>query len=84
MAESRFVKLDEPVPAAERANDPLEERTLSTSILLDGKIVGVWKRRGKAVELTWLMPLQSLQRKRIEEEALRIFGDSISKPVWRD
>ena len=54
------------------------------SILLDGKIVGVWKRRGKAVELTWLMPLQSLQRKRIEEEALRIFGDSVSKPVWRD
>lgn len=54
------------------------------SILLDGKIVGVWKRRGKAVELTWLMPLQSLQRKRIEEEALRIFGDSVSKLVWRD
>ena len=54
------------------------------SILLDGKIVGVWKRRGKAVELTWLMPLQALQRKRIEEEALRIFGDSVSKLVWRD
>ena len=54
------------------------------SILLDGKIVGVWKRRGKAVELTWLIPLQSLQRKRIEEEALRIFGDSVSKLVWRD
>ena len=54
------------------------------SILLDGKIVGVWKRRGKAVELTGLMPLQSLQRKRIEEEALRIFGDSVSKLVWRD
>ena len=43
------------------------------SILLDGKIVGVWKRRGKAVELTWLIPLQSLQRKRIEEEALPDF-----------
>lgn len=41
MAESRFVKLDEPVPAAERANDPLEERTLSTSILLDGKFIQV-------------------------------------------
>lgn len=54
------------------------------SILLDGKIVGVWKRRGKAVELTGLMPLQALQRKRIEEEALRIFGDSVSKLVWRD
>ena len=54
------------------------------SILLDGKIVGVWKRRGKAVELTWLIPLQSLQCKRIEEEALRIFGDSVSKLVWRD
>ena len=54
------------------------------SILLDGKIVGVWKRRGKAVELTWLIPLQSLQRKRIEEEALQIFGDSVSKLVWRD
>lgn len=54
------------------------------SILLDGKIVGVWKRRGKAVELTWLMPLQSLQRKRIEEEALRTFGDEVSKLVWRD
>ena len=54
------------------------------SILLDGKIVGVWKRRGKTVELTGLMPLQSLQRKRIEEEALQIFGDSVSKLVWRD
>lgn len=54
------------------------------SILLNGKIVGVWKRRGKAVELTGLIPLQSLQRKRIEEEALRIFGDSVSKLVWRD
>ena len=54
------------------------------SVLLDGKIVGVWKRRGKAAELTWLIPLQSLQRKRIEEEALRIFGDSVSKLVWRD
>ena len=54
------------------------------SILLDGKIVGVWKRRGKAVELTWLIPLQSLQRKRIEEEALRTFGDKVSKLVWRD
>ena len=54
------------------------------AILLDGKIVGVWKRRGKAVELTGLIPLQSLQHKRIEEEALRIFGDSVSKQVWRD
>ena len=54
------------------------------SILLDGKIVGVWKRRGKAVELTWLIPLQSLQCKRIEEEALRTFGDEVSKLVWRD
>ena len=54
------------------------------SILLDGKIAGVWKCRGKTVELTWLMPLQSLQRKRIEEEALQIFGDSVSKLVWRD
>jgi len=54
------------------------------SILLDGKIVGVWKRRGKAVELTWLIPLQSLQRKRIEEEALWTFGDKVSKLVWRD
>lgn len=52
-------------------------------ILLDGKIVGVWKRRGKAVELTGFMPLQTLQRKRIEAEALRIFGDIISKLVWR-
>ena len=54
------------------------------SILLDGKIVGVWKRRGKAVELTGLIPLQVLQRSRIEEEALRIFENSVSKLVWRD
>ena len=54
------------------------------SILLDGKIAGVWKRRGKAVELTGLIPLQSLQHKRIEEEALRIFGDSFSKLLWMD
>ena len=54
------------------------------SILLDGKIVGVWKRRGKTVELTGLMPLRSLQCKRIEEEALRIFGDSVSKLVWKN
>ena len=53
-------------------------------ILLDGKIVGVWKRRGKAVELTRLMPLQVLQRRRIEEEALRVFENSVSKLVWRD
>lgn len=45
MAESRFVKLDEPVPAAERANDPLEERTLSTSILLDGKFIQVCREK---------------------------------------
>ncbi len=66
-----------------RSNPFLPEETLRgvftlagivrPSILLDGKIVGVWKRRGKAVELTWLMPLQSLQCKRIEEEALRTF-----------
>ena len=54
------------------------------SILLDGKIVGVWKRRGKAVKLTGLMPLQVLQRSRIEEEALRIFENSVSKLVWND
>ena len=54
------------------------------SILLDDKIAGVWKRRGKTIELTGLMPLQPLQRKRIEEETLRIFGDSVSKLVWRD
>ena len=54
------------------------------SILLDGKIADVWKRRGKTIELTGLMPLQPLQRKRIEEETLRIFGDSVSKLVWRD
>lgn len=54
------------------------------SILLDGKIVGVWKRRGKAVELTSLMPLQVLQRRRIEEEALRVFENSVSKLVWND
>ena len=54
------------------------------SILLDGKIAGVWKRRGKTIELTCLTPLQSLQRKRIEEEALRIFRDSFSKLLWMD
>ena len=54
------------------------------SILLDGKIVGVWKRCGKAVELTELTPLQTLQRSRIEEEALRIFKGEVSKLVWRD
>ena len=47
------------------------------SVLLDGKIVGVWKRRGKAAELTWLIPLQSLQRKRIEE------GDSSARSAAR-
>ena len=54
------------------------------SILLDGKIADVWKRRGKTIELTGLMPLQPLQRKRIEEETLRIFGDSVSKLFWKD
>ena len=48
------------------------------SILLDGKIVGVWKRRGTSVEVTSLISLQPLQRSRIEEEALRIFGDGTS------
>ena len=47
-------------------------------VLLDGKIVGVWKRRGKSVEVTSLTSLQPLQRSRIEEEALRIFGDGTS------
>jgi len=54
------------------------------SILLDSKIAGVWKRRGKAVELTGLTPLRSSQRKRIEEGALLAFGDSVSKLVWMD
>ena len=51
------------------------------SILLDGKIVGVWKRRGTSVEVTSLTSLQPLQRSRIEEEALRIFGDGISLKI---
>ena len=51
------------------------------SILLDGKIVGVWKRRGTSVEVTSLTSLQSLQRSRIEEEALRIFGDGTSLKI---
>ena len=77
-----------------RSNPFLPEETLRgvftlagivrLSILLDGKIIGVWKRRGKTVELTGLMPLRSLQCKRIEEEALRIFGDSVSKLLWMD
>ena len=53
-------------------------------ILLDGRIAGVWKRRGRSVELTGLTPLQASQRKRIEAEALRIFNDSVSKLVWSD
>ena len=52
------------------------------AILLDGKIVGIWKRRGKAVELTGLMPLQSLQRRRIEEEADRLWNGSFHSLVW--
>ncbi len=51
-------------------------------ILLDGRIVGVWKRRGKPVELTGFIPLQTLQRKRIEAEALQLFGDEVSKLIW--
>ena len=54
------------------------------SILLDGRIIGVWKRRERAVELTSLTSLQALQRKRIEAEALQLFGDGVSKLVWRD
>lgn len=41
MTESRFVTLEEPVPYAERENDPLEERALSTSVLLDGKFIQI-------------------------------------------
>ena len=52
------------------------------AILLDGKIVGIWKRRGKTVELTGLMPLQSLQRRRIEEEADRLWNGSFHSLVW--
>ncbi len=52
------------------------------SILLDGKIVGIWKRRGKAVELTGLIPLQSLQHRRIEEEADRLWNGSFHRLVW--
>ena len=51
------------------------------SILLDGKIVGVWKRRGTSVEVTSSTSLQPLQRSRIEEEALRIFGDGTSLKI---
>ena len=52
------------------------------AILLDGKIVGIWKRRGKAVELTGLLPLQPLQRSRIEHEADRLWNGSFHKLVW--
>lgn len=54
------------------------------TILLDGQVSGIWKRRGKTVELTALVPLLSAQHGKIEEEALRIFGDTVSRPVWRD
>ena len=52
------------------------------AILLDGKIVGVWKCRGKAVELTGLIPLQALQRRRIEQEADRLWNGSFHSLVW--
>ena len=52
------------------------------SILLDGKIVGVWKCRGKSVELTGLIPLQPLQRSRIEQEADRLWNGSFHRLVW--
>ena len=52
------------------------------AILLDGKIVGIWKRRGKTVELTGLIPLQALQRRRIEEEADRLWNGSFHSLVW--
>ena len=54
------------------------------AILLDGKIAGIWKRSGKMIELTSLIPLQHAQRKRIDEEALRTFADGVSKLVWSD
>lgn len=54
------------------------------AILLDGRVVGFWKRSGKSLFLTGSEPLQTLQRKRIEEEAERLWGDGLKKISWEE
>lgn len=52
------------------------------AILLDGRIAGIWKRSGKDIELTGLLPLQAMQRRRIEEEADRLWNGAFHSLVW--
>ena len=52
------------------------------AILLDGRIAGIWRRVGRDIELTRFSPLPSMQLKRIEEEADRLWNGSFRRLVW--
>lgn len=54
------------------------------AILLNGRVVGFWKKNGKTLQLTGTEPLHSLQCIRIEEEADALWGSELSACVWAD